>query len=263
MTDTKDDSSSVPDQRKFSAYRYQRHIDLPHFGMEGQSKLADAKICIIGAGGLGCPVALYLAAAGIGHLTIIDDDEVSITNLQRQILYSPAEVGEPKVLIAQKHLHALNPKIDVTALQMRLTAQNCKAALEGHTLVIDCSDNYDTRYLINAVTKELGITLVSGAIVHYDGQVFVFKKDSPCYACLFPTAPDQVTAPVCSEAGVLGPAVGVIGSLMGVEAIKEICGLGVSLAGSVLSYSALKSDFQIFKFFSRPECPVCSGTTHA
>ena len=263
MTDTADHLPSTSDEKKFSVFRYQRNIDLPNFGMEGQKSLTDAKVCIIGAGGLGCPVALYLAAAGVGHLTLIDDDEISITNLQRQILYSSSEIGEPKTVAAQKRLYDLNPKINISTVETRLTEANSKDILQNHTLVADCSDNYDTRYLVNKITRELNIVLVSGAVVHYDGQVFVFKENFPCYSCLFPTAPDQVTAPVCSEAGVLGPVVGVIGTLMGVEIIKEICSLGKSLAGSFLAYSALNSELQKFEFSSRSDCTICKSTHHA
>lgn len=256
MTDKQ--APPTPNKQKFSTYRYQRNIDLPKFGEEGQEKLTDAKICIIGAGGLGCPVALYLAAAGVGHLTLVDDDEVSITNLQRQILYSSSELGQKKTLMAEKRLLALNPKLQISLHDTRLTRENSKNILSGHTIVVDCSDNYDTRYLVNKTTQMLGITLISGAVVHYDGQVFVFKENSPCYACLFPTPPTEVVAPVCSEAGVLGSVVGVIGTLMSTEIIKEICEIGESLAGSFLSYSALNSEIQKFQFTRRSECPICS-----
>jgi molybdopterin/thiamine biosynthesis adenylyltransferase len=262
MTDPKDTLSAVTNNSNFSVYRYQRNIDLPSFGMEGQISLTEAKVCIVGAGGLGCPVALYLAASGIGNITLIDNDEVSITNLQRQILYSSEEVGELKVDAGQKRLAALNPKIKISAINNRLTEENIKNLLANYTVIVDCSDNYETRYLINKTARQLNITLVSGAVVHYDGQVFVFKENAPCYACLFPTPPDSVTAPVCVEAGVLGPVVGVIGTLMGVEVIKEICKIGLSLAGSFLSYSALNSEFQKFKFSTKTDCPICSGKNH-
>lgn len=259
MSKQEDSAPVITTDTNFSAYRYQRNIDLHNFGMEGQASLTAAKVCIIGAGGLGCPVALYLAAAGVGNITLIDNDEVSITNLQRQVLYSSDEVGEFKVDAGQKRLAALNPKIKITAINDRLTEENYKDLLKGYSIIVDCSDNYETRYLTNRIARQLNITLISGAVVHYDGQVFTFKENAPCYACLFPTSPDSVTAPVCSEAGVLGPVVGVIGTLMGVEVIKEICNIGVSLAGSFLSYSALNSEFQKFKFPIKPDCLICSG----
>ena len=237
--------------------RYQRHIELNGFGEYGQDALLSARIAIVGVGGLGSPVALYLAAAGIGEIHLFDDDSVSTTNLQRQILFEAADVGKHKVVLAADALRRLNPEIKIIEHLMRISPETIETAFEPVDIIIDGSDNFSTRYLLNHYTQKNGKTLISGAVSFFDAQISVFKSGGPCYECLYPVEPNPMQAPSCSESAVLGPMVGVIGSMMAVEAIKEIANLGQSLAGRVLLYSSLTSSWQTIEFSANPECRTC------
>jgi molybdopterin/thiamine biosynthesis adenylyltransferase/rhodanese-related sulfurtransferase len=244
-----------PDQRN----RYQRHLLLPEVGVEGQLKLLDAKVLLLGAGGLGSPAALYLAAAGVGTLGIVDMDVVDESNLQRQILHSMDRIGEPKVDSAKKTLTALNPDVNVVAHDVRLGADNVVDILSGYDVVVDGADNFPVRYLLNDASLKVGVPVVHGSIFRFEGQATVFKPyDGPCYRCLIPEPPPAELAPSCAEAGVLGVLPGIIGSIQALEAIKLILGLGDSLSGRLLAYDALEESFRTFKVNRDPACPTCS-----
>ena len=243
-----------------AAERYSRHLLLPGVGVAGQRKLNDARITLIGAGGLGSPAALYLAAAGIGTLTLVDDDRVERSNLQRQIVHTDARVGENKAESARVALNALNPSVRVDLRPHRLLAANVESLLEGSDVVIDGADNFPTRYLVDAATRRLRIPLVYGAVHRFSGQVSVFdarRDDSPCYRCLFPEPPSAGEAPNCAEAGVLGVLPGTIGMLQATEAIKLILGIGAPLVGRLLCYDALAATFRELRLPRDPNCPGC------
>ena len=242
----------------YSLSKYERHLDLPGFGDKGQEKLRDSRVCIVGVGGLGSPVALYLAAAGVGEITLIDDDVVSKSNLQRQILFKEAQIGRSKLLSAQASLYETNSETKINLFECRLNEQNAVHALNQGDIIIDCTDNFDTRYLINRIAMRSSKTLVSGSVIYFDGQVAVFKKGKGCYSCLYPVQPQAIEAPTCTESAVLGPIVGVIGTLMSVEVIKELTGIGQSLAGSFLSYSGLESEIIKVRYPINSCCSVCS-----
>jgi len=240
--------------------RYSRHLKLQEVGLIGQRKLGAARVALIGAGGLGSPVALYLTAAGVGRITLIDDDLVDLSNLQRQVLHRSVDVGAPKVESGQRTLQALNPDVVIDAKQTRLLASNVEELLRGHDVVIDGSDNFSTRYLVNDACVRLGIPLVYGAVQGFDGQVSVFwpaHEGGSCYRCLFPEPPSAALAPNCAEAGVLGVLPGVIGMLQAVEAIKLILALGDSLSGTLLQFDALGMRFNRMKLMRDPACPRC------
>lgn len=232
--------------------RYKRHLVLKELGGQGQQKLKSASVLVVGAGGLGAPVLMYLAAAGVGTIGIIDDDVVSISNLQRQVLYKTSDIGSPKVARASDALTAMNPHITIVPIQERLTAANALDVLSKFDLVVDGSDNFPTRYLVSDACYLAGKTLVYGAVGPFDGYVTTFKpheKDAdgtpyPGYRCLFPEAPPEGTVANCSEVGVLGAVVGVIGTLQATEAIKEITGFGETLAGKLLIYDAKDTRFE-------------------
>jgi molybdopterin/thiamine biosynthesis adenylyltransferase/rhodanese-related sulfurtransferase len=243
-----------------SAERYARHLVLPEVGVSGQKKLADARITLIGAGGLGAPAALYLAAAGVGTLTLVDDDRVERSNLQRQIVHADARVGTRKTESAAVALRALNPTTRLDLRSERLAAANVEALIRGSDVVIDGADNFPTRYLLSAACVRLGIPLVYGAVHRFTGQVSVFdarRDDSPCYRCLFPEPPSAADAPNCSEAGVLGVLPGTIGMLQATEALKLVLGIGEPLVGRLLCYDALAARFRELKLPRDPECPGC------
>jgi molybdopterin/thiamine biosynthesis adenylyltransferase/rhodanese-related sulfurtransferase len=243
-----------------SAERYARHLVLPEVGVAGQKKLGAARVAMVGAGGLGSPAALYLAAAGVGRLTLIDDDRVERSNLQRQVLHTDARIGTPKTESARIALNALNPKVQVDVAAERVVAANVEALVRDHDVVIDGADNFPTRYLLNAATQRLKIPLVYGAVHRFTGQVSVFdprRADSPCYRCLFPDPPSAAEAPNCSEAGVLGVLPGVVGLLQATEAIKLILGIGETLAGRLLCYDALGARFRELRVPRDPACPGC------
>ena len=243
--------------------RYSRHLLLPEVGVEGQRRLEGSRVLMIGAGGLGSPAAFYLAAAGVGHLRIADDDVVDRSNLQRQILHAEARIGEPKVASAQATLGALNPRTQVEAVQARVTSDNIERLLDGVDVVLDGADNFPVRYLLNDACVKLGIPLVYGAVQRFEGQVSVFdagrhRGELPCYRCLFPEPPPPEFAPNCAEAGVLGVLPGVIGLLQATEVVKLLLGIGDSLAGRLLQFDALSMRFRETRLRHDPDCAVCA-----
>jgi adenylyltransferase/sulfurtransferase len=228
--------------------RYSRQTILPELGLPGQEKLKSARVLMIGAGGLGCPVLQYLAAAGVGQIGIVDDDIVDLTNLQRQILYSTADVGKPKAIIAKQKLAMLNPHINITAFNERLTSANAESICKAYDLVIDGSDNFETRYLVNDTCLALNKALVFGSIFKFEGHVSVFNyHDGPNYRDIFPAPPAADEVPNCAEIGVLGVLPGIIGTYMANEAIKIICNIGETLSGKLMTINALNNSTNIFK----------------
>ncbi|MCY7313844.1 MAG: molybdopterin-synthase adenylyltransferase MoeB [Pseudoxanthomonas sp.] len=243
--------------------RYSRQLRLPEIGVDGQRRLQAARVLIVGAGGLGSPAALYLAAAGIGHLRIADDDVVERSNLQRQVLHADARIGAAKVASAQATLRGLNPGTRVEAVQKRVDASNVERLLQGVDVVIDGADNFAARYLLNDACVKLGKPLVYGAVQRFEGQVSVFdagrqRGQAPCYRCLFPQPPAPQDAPNCAEAGVLGVVPGVIGLLQATEAIKLLLTLGESLAGRLLHFDALSMRFRETRLQPDPDCVICA-----
>jgi adenylyltransferase/sulfurtransferase len=238
--------------------RYKRHLLLDGVGPEGQSKLLDAKVLLIGAGGLGSPAALYLGAAGVGTLGIVDFDRVDASNLQRQVLFTTSDVDRPKVEVARERLGALNPDVNVVVYGERLEAENAERILEGYDVILDGTDTFPSRYLTNDVSVWLEKPLVYGSVMRFEGQVAVFDATrGPCYRCLFPEPPPPELAPNCAEAGVLGVLPGVIGLLQSTEVLKLILGEGEPLIGRLLVYDALEMDFRQFKITKDPGCSVC------
>ncbi len=238
--------------------RYDRHLRLPGVGEPGQRRLLGARVLILGAGGLGSPAALYLAAAGVGTIGIVDHDRVDITNLQRQILHDVRSVGRNKTESARHTLEALNPDVSVQTHQVRLEAAGVLQLLDGYDLVIDGSDNFPTRYLLNDASIRLGIPVVHGSVFRFEGQVSLFDPASgPCYRCLFPQPPSPDLAPNCDEAGVLGVLPGVIGTLQATEALKWLLGIGDPLVGRILLYDALTQRFRTLTFSKSADCPAC------
>jgi molybdopterin/thiamine biosynthesis adenylyltransferase/rhodanese-related sulfurtransferase len=244
-----------PEQRE----RYSRHVLIPEVGEQGQLKLLDTSMLLIGAGGLGSPAALYLAAAGVGRLGIVDDDVVDESNLQRQVLHSTARLGEPKADSARRTLTELNPDVEVVTIQERLTSENVDAILEqGWDVIVDGADNFPTRYLLNDASVWHSIPVVHGSIYRFEGQTTVFKPhEGPCYRCLFPQPPPPELAPSCAEGGVLGVLPGVIGSLQANEALKLALGAGNPLIGRLLLFDALSTSFTEVAIRRDPDCPVC------
>ena len=239
--------------------RYSRHLLIPEVGEEGQLKLLDSKVLLIGAGGLGSPASLYLAAAGVGRIGVVDADVVDESNLQRQIVHSTESLGEPKVESAKRAIEALNPDVEVVAYKERLTSENIERILaDGWDVIVDGADNFPTRYLVNDASVWHGIPVVHGSIYRFEGQVTVFKPhQGPCYRCLFPTPPPPELAPSCAEGGVLGVLPGVIGSLQASEALKLALGIGEPLIGRLLLFDALAATFDEVKLRRDPDCPVC------
>jgi sulfur-carrier protein adenylyltransferase/sulfurtransferase len=245
----------TPEQRN----HYQRHLLLPEVGEEGQLKLLDAKVLLLGAGGLGSPAALYLAAAGVGTLGIVDMDVVDQSNLQRQILHNLDRIGERKVDSAKKTLTALNPDVNVIAHDTRLDASNVVDIIKDYDVVIDGADNFPSRYLLNDASLKTGVTVIHGSIFRFEGQATVFSPhDGPCYRCMLPEPPPAELAPSCAEAGVLGVLPGIIGSIQALEAIKVVLGIGDPLVGRLLAYDSLEQSFRTFKVRRDPNCPACS-----
>lgn len=243
-----------PEQRS----RYHRHLLLPEVGEAGQQKLLDSKVLLLGAGGLGSPAALYLAAAGVGHLGVIDMDVVDASNLQRQVLHNLDRVGMPKVDSAAETIRLLNPDVEVRTYDTRLGADNVLELFRGYDVVVDGTDNFPTRYLVNDASLKLGIPVVHGSIFRFEGQVTVFKPwEGPCYRCMLPEPPPPELAPSCAEAGVLGVLCGVIGSLQALEAIKLLLGIGDPLVGRLLAYDSLEQTFRTFRVRRDPACPTC------
>lgn len=240
--------------------RYSRHLLLPEVGVAGQRRLLDSRVALIGAGGLGAPVAMYLAAAGVGQLTLIDNDVVERSNLQRQVIHREATIGNRKVESAKAMLLALNPRLRVNAHEARVVAANVEELIRDHDVVIDGADNFPTRYLLDAASRRLGVPLVYGAVHRFTGQVSVFdprRDDSPCYRCLFPQPPSAAEAPNCSEAGVLGVLPGTIGLLQATEALKLLLGIGDTLVGRLLCYDALAARFRELVLPRDLDCPGC------
>ena len=239
--------------------RYSRHLLLPEVGIEGQQKLLDAKVLLLGAGGLGSPTALYLAAAGVGTLGIVDDDTVDLSNLQRQVIHNSQRVGVPKVDSAEETITALNPDVQVNKYPVRLGPSNIMDILPGYDIVVDGLDNFPTRYLLNDASVRLQIPVVSAAILGFEGQLSVFKphEGGPCYRCLYPEAPPPGVVPTCSEAGVFGAVTGVMGTLQATEVLKELLGIGETMSGRLLVWDALATRFRTIKLRPDPACVAC------
>ena len=240
--------------------RYSRHIILPEVGGKGQARLLESKIFVLGAGGLGSPSLLYLAAAGVGTIGVADADVVDLSNLQRQIIHSTDDIGVSKVKSAKASIEAINPDVNLISHEVRLTEDNIREVIRDYDIVLDGSDNFPTRFLMNDASFFEKKPLVSGSMFRFDGQVSVFKghEDKPCYRCLYPEPPPLGLVPSCGEAGVLGALAGVIGVLQAVEALKEVIGIGESLAGSLLIFDALSMNFRKVKVMKDPECALCS-----
>lgn len=239
--------------------RYARHIVLREVGGVGQQRLADARVMVIGAGGLGCPILQYLAAAGVGTIGVIDDDTVSLSNLQRQVLFSEDDLDHPKVFAAAKRLKALNPHVSIQPYERRLTDDIATEVFANYDLVLDGTDNFDTRSLVNAACVATQTPLVSGAISQWEGQLSVFdpSRDAPCYSCIFPKEAAAGSAPSCAEAGVVGALPGVVGAMMATEAIKIITRAGQPLYGQMLIYDALYGESRRVAIARNPDCAVC------
>lgn len=240
--------------------RYQRHILLREIGGAGQRRLLDASVLVVGAGGLGAPALLYLAAAGVGTIGIVDDDSVSLSNLQRQVIFASDEVGAPKGEMAARRLNAINPDVTVRVHQVRLTAANAEALIAPYDLVLDGCDNFETRFAVNAACVSLGKTLVSAAIGEFDGQLAVFRPgqgDAPCYRCFVPEIPEG--AATCTEQGVVGALAGVMGTWAALETVKEIAGFGESLTGKLVLFDGLSAVTRTVKLKRDPACPACGA----
>ena len=244
----------TPEQRN----RYHRHLLLPEVSESGQLKLLDSKVLLLGAGGLGSPAAMYLAAAGVGTIGVVDMDIVDASNLQRQILHDLSRVGESKVSSAKTTIGGLNPDVNVVTYDTRLSADNVLEIIDGYDVIVDGTDNFPTRYLVNDASLLKRIPVVHGSIFRFDGQVTVFAPyDGPCYRCMIPEPPPADQAPSCAEAGVLGVICGIVGSIQAAEAIKLLLGLGEPLVGRLLSYDSLDQSFRTFKVRRDPQCPAC------
>jgi len=237
--------------------RYSRHIIMDEVGPEGQKKLLDAKVVVLGAGGLGAPVIQYLAAAGVGTLGIIDDDVVERSNLQRQIIHADADVGVPKVDSARNYVEDLNPDVDVQTYETRLDTDNARDVLGEFDVVVDCADNFRARYIVNDVAHLEAIPVVHGAIYKFEGQATTLTPDGPCYRCLFPEAPEPGTVPDCAATGVLGVLPGTVGCIQATEAVKLVLGVGETMEGRLLFYDAMDMTFETVEYAQNPDCPVC------
>lgn len=240
-------------------HRYARHLILDEVGEEGQARLLDARVVVIGAGGLGAPVSLYLAAAGVGTLVLVDDDAVDLTNLQRQVVHMTDAVGRPKVDSAAETLARVNPGIAVEKIAERLTPENAARIVAGAGVVVDGSDNFATRYALNEACRAAGVPLVAGALSRFEGQLTTVmpEPDAPCYRCLFPETPDPELTPRCEEAGILGAVAGVIGTLQATETLKLLLGLGEPMRGRLMLWDALDMSVQEIRYKKRPGCPTC------
>jgi molybdopterin/thiamine biosynthesis adenylyltransferase/rhodanese-related sulfurtransferase len=239
--------------------RYSRHLLVPEIGLEGQTKLLNAKVLLLGAGGLGSPTALYLAAAGVGTLGVVDDDEVDLSNLQRQVIHTTDRIGVAKVDSAEIAINGINPDVRVVKYKTRLDASNIMEIIDGYDVIVDGVDNFPTRYLLNDATVRLDIPVVSASILGFDGQLSVFKPhDGPCYRCLYPVPPPAELAPSCGANGVLGVLPGTMGLLQATEVVKLVVGAGEPLVGRLLLYEALGATFTELKVRRDPKCPICS-----
>lgn len=253
--------TALPDMTELQIRRYARHIVLAEIGGTGQARLIAAKVLVIGAGGLGAPLLQYLAAAGIGTLGVIDDDQVDLSNLQRQVIHRTADIGAAKVESAKRALADINPEVTVIAHKERLTEANAQQVIAGYDIVADGSDNFVTRYLVNDICFRLEKTLVSAAILRFDGQISTYKAfhgaGHPCLRCIFPVAPSEDAVPSCAQAGVLGALAGTLGSMQATEVVKEILGVGRSLSGRLVMYDALAGTFDEMAIAKRGDCPTC------
>jgi molybdopterin/thiamine biosynthesis adenylyltransferase/rhodanese-related sulfurtransferase len=248
----------LPDLSRDEIARYARHLILPDVGLEGQKRLKAARVLLVGAGGLGSPLALYLAAAGVGHIGLVDFDVVDITNLQRQILHGTKDIGRKKVESARDHVADINPNVDLVTYDTALTSQNALGIIEHYDLVVDGTDNFPTRYLVNDACVMLGKPNVYGSVFRFEGQASVFSaKDGPCYRCLFPEPPPPGMVPSCAEGGVLGVLPGLVGMIQATEAIKLILGIGEPLIGRLLLVDALGAQFRTVKIRKNAACPAC------
>ena len=251
---------STPPLRPEQYERYRRHLSLPEFGLEGQQRLLASSVLLIGAGGLGCPLAQYLAAAGVGRIGLVDFDVVDVSNLQRQVLYGTADVGRPKVDVARERIRAQNPDVVVETFRERLTSENALELFRDFDVIIDGTDNFPTRYLSNDACVLLGKPTVYGAILRFEGQASTFDaRRGPCYRCLFPEPPPPGSVPSCAEGGVLGVLPGIIALIQATEAVKLLTGVGEPLIGRFLHYDALAMRFDEFRFQKDPDCPVCGA----
>ena len=255
------DNTPKPTFSNVELDRYARHIMLREIGGAGQKKLKNARVLVIGAGGLGSPVLLYLAAAGVGTIGVVDDDVVDNSNLQRQVIHVDANIGMPKVFSAEASMRAQNPYCNVRPYQRRLNEGNAAELFADYDLVLDGCDNFETRYLVNRTCVALGKPLIAGALTQWEGQISTYDPagGAPCYQCIFPEAPAAGLAPSCAEAGVVGPLPGVIGAMMAVEALKEITEAGDGMRGQMLIYDALYAETRKIKLKVRADCPVCSA----
>ncbi len=250
--------AGTPQLSKEEVLRYSRHLIMPEVGMDGQLKLKQSRVLLIGAGGLGAPLGLYLAAAGVGHLGIVDFDVVDFTNLQRQVTFSTSDVGRPKLDAAKDRLSAMNPAIEIQTYETRLTSSNALGLFRDYDIVVDGTDNFPTRYLVNDACVLLGKRNVYGSIFRFEGQVSIFgAPDGPCYRCLYPEPPPPGLVPSCAEGGVLGVLPGIVGAIQAIEAIKLILGTGDPLIGRLLLFDALGMKFRELKLKKNPACPLC------
>lgn len=240
--------------------RFSRQILMPRFDIAGQEALKSARVVVVGSGGLGCPVALYLGAAGVGHLTLIDDDVIELANLQRQIAFETAQIGEPKAETLAARVRSINPGVSVSVVNRRLDQADFAHEVANASLALDCSDNFSTRFALNRACVAAGVPLISGAAIRGEGQLSVYdsrQPDSPCYHCLYPEQGNEDLT--CSEAGVIAPLVGMIGSVQAMEAIKVISGVGRPLVGRLLILDAWEMQWREMKLSKDPDCPVCSS----
>lgn len=238
-------------------HRYARHIILPEVGGIGQEKLLGSSALVIGAGGLGSPVILYLAAAGVGTIGVVDDDDVELSNLQRQIIHTTSSIGRPKVDSVARAVAEVNPDVRLVPIRHRLDKDNARAIIRDFQVVADGSDNFPTRFLVNDACRLEGKTLVSAAILRFDGQLSTYKPGGPCYRCIFREAPPEGQIPSCSSAGVLGAIAGTMGAMQATEVLKELLGIGTSLAGKLVIYDALEVAFRTVRVPRDPGCPLC------
>ena len=251
-------SGSRPPLRPEQFDRYRRHLSLTEVGVEGQTKLLESRVLLIGAGGLGCPLAQYLAAAGVGTIGIIDFDRVDASNLQRQVLYTTADIGKPKVEVARERIEAMNPDVEVHTHAVALTSENALELFADYDVVVDGTDNFPTRYLSNDACVLLGKPNVHGSVFRFDGQATVFDaRYGPCYRCLYPEPPPPGSVPSCAEGGVLGVLPGLIALIQATETVKIISEIGEPLYGRLIQYDALRMEFNEFRLKKDPKCPVC------
>jgi sulfur-carrier protein adenylyltransferase/sulfurtransferase len=251
-------AKAAPALSKDEILRYSRHLIMPEVGMQGQLKLKQAKVLLVGTGGLGAPLGLYLAAAGVGRIGLVDFDTVDYTNLQRQVLFGTSDVGRPKIEAAAGHLRNLNPEIQVDQFETRLTSENALDIFKDYDIVVDGTDNFPTRYLVNDACVLLGKPNVYGSIFRFEGQITVFGyPGGPCYRCLYPEPPPPGLVPSCAEGGVLGVLPGIVGTIQAAETLKLIIGVGEALIGRLLLFDALSMTFRALKLRKNPQCPVC------